>query len=64
MELKTNNLRSIIRKIILKESKSLKEQEENNFNRVNFYLEYYTNNSPSSFKVVRDGDSIKILNII
>jgi iron uptake system EfeUOB component EfeO/EfeM len=64
MELKTNNLRSIIRKIILKESKSLKEQEENNFDRVNFYLEYYTNNSPSSFKVVRDGDNIKILNII
>jgi hypothetical protein len=47
-----------------KKIQSLKEQEENYFDRVNFYLEYYTNNSPSSFKVIREGDEIKILNII
>jgi len=44
------------------ESKQIQEQEI--FDRVNFYLEYYTNNSPSSFKVIREGDEIKILNII
>jgi hypothetical protein len=47
-----------------KKMQSLKEQEENYFDRVNFYLEYYTNNSPSSVKVIREGDEIKILNII
>lgn len=48
----------------LNEIENIKEQSINNFDRINFYLEYYTNNSPSSFKIIREGDKIKISNIV
>ena len=41
--------------------KKLKEQEE--FDRVDFYLNYFTNVSPSTFNLVREGDNIKISDI-
>lgn len=47
-----------------KKNKELNEQLDNTFDRINFYLEYYTNNSPSSFKVIREGDEIKISNLV
>lgn len=60
-------LRIFIKKILLEKiewNKPKNLQEQDSFDRINFYLEYYTNNSPSSFKVIREDNEIKISNII
>lgn len=54
-------LRKTIREIILKESTN---QKENDFDRVEYYLEYYKNLTPSDFSVLREDDKIIISNII
>jgi hypothetical protein len=64
MEYQINNLRNKIREIILKESESIKEKKENDFDRVEYYLEYYKNLTPSDFSVLREDDKIIIFNII
>jgi hypothetical protein len=64
MEYQINNLRNKIREIILKESESIKEKKENDFDRVEYYLEYYKNLTPSDFSVLRENDKIIISNII
>jgi hypothetical protein len=61
LKLQINNLRKIIREIIMKESKSIKE---NGFDRVEYYLDYYKNLTPSDFTVLREDDKIIISNII
>ena len=45
----------------MKESKSIKE---NGFDRVEYYLDYYKNLTPSDFTVLREDDKIIISNII
>lgn len=63
MEYQTNNLRKKIRQII---SESIKKENDKNqdFDRVEYYLEYYKNLTPSDFSVLREGDKIIISNII
>lgn len=62
MEYQTNNLRKKIRQII---SESIKKENDKNkdFDRVEFYLEYYKNLTPSDFSVLRENDKIIISNI-
>lgn len=62
MEYRTNNLRKKIRQII---SESIKKENDKNkdFDRVEFYLEYYKNLTPSDFSVLRENDKIIISNI-
>jgi hypothetical protein len=47
-----------------KKLKELKEELNNDFDRVEYYLEYYKNLTPSDFSVLREDDKIIISNII
>jgi hypothetical protein len=42
----------------------LETELQKNFDRIEYYKNYYSNLSPSDFKVSREGDSIKIDNIV
>ena len=47
-----------------KKMHSLKEQFDNDFDRVEYYLEHYKNLSPSDFMIERQGEEIKISGIV
>ena len=49
-----------LKNIILEKKKTKKEEKEDKFDRISFYLDFYKNLTPDEFDICKKGDEIII----
>ena len=49
-----------LKNIILEKKKTKKEEKEDKFDRISFYLDFYKNLKPDEFDICKKGDEIII----